>query len=74
MKALNVGLLSSLGMLVVGGMVFAVTPAGGFNAKPEQTAASTSEEPDESDRIGDSTVEAKGDAGSTFSTIDTVPT
>ncbi len=67
MKALNLGLYSSLGMLVVGGLVFAVTPAGGFNATPERTAQS-SEEPEDSDlRDGDATVEAKGDASATFS-------
>ena len=69
MKALNVGLLSSIGMLVVGGIVFAVTPAGGFSATAENKTASTRDEVDNNDvaGAGDSTVQASGDLGSTFS-------
>ena len=73
MKALNVGLYSSLGMLVVGGLVFAVTPAGGFNATPEKSAENTRDESDASDgRTGDATVEAKGAEGATFSVAGTL--
>ncbi len=44
MKALHVGLFSCLGMVLVGGAVFAVTPAGGFSATAERRTASVDDD------------------------------
>lgn len=70
MKSTQVGLFSALGMVLVGGAVFAVTPAGGFGAtkEPKKTAQTAEERAESAERAGGS--EERGpvsdQAGATF--------
>ncbi len=67
MKALHVGLFSSLGMVLVGGAVFAVTPAGGFSASADKPAAASDEAEPESSAQGGTVTAAAGEAATAFS-------
>lgn len=69
MKAQHVGLFSSLGMLLVGGAVYAVTPAGGFKAGKVTDSPSAEAGPGESDTgesAGRATTSSSDDLGPTF--------
>ncbi|MBK6516760.1 MAG: VWA domain-containing protein [Polyangiaceae bacterium] len=70
MKSTQVGLFSALGMLLVGGAVFAVTPAGGFGAtkEPKKTAQTAADTSDSGERAGsvDERGPANEEAGATF--------
>lgn len=74
MKAIHVGLMSALSMLLVGGAVFSVTPAGGFSATAEPRSASN-EDADASDSSrpgGIDTQRSTDDLGATFRVDGTV--
>ncbi|NUP10965.1 MAG: VWA domain-containing protein [Polyangiaceae bacterium] len=68
MKSTHVGMLSALGMLLVGGAVFAITPAGGFGATKERpTASSDTDDTDDDNRQGSTDGGNATTEGATFS-------
>ncbi|NUO49216.1 MAG: VWA domain-containing protein [Polyangiaceae bacterium] len=52
MKTQTLGLMASLGMLLVGGATYAVTPAGGFAATPEPKVVASNEDDDAESKQG----------------------